>query len=144
MDVDLLSRRNFIRRAEMQQMPRPAALRKVAGVLDERIQRFCELPIQEESRLSGKITCRLLFARLSQPIHRELPGGGPIGRELVRPRQLQPRIISMARHRACSRGKAQESDYGYVKSPSVGPSCCFMPSVTSPKPDPGPAAEGTS
>jgi hypothetical protein len=37
MEVDLLARRNFIRGAEMQQVPRAAALRKVTGVLDERI-----------------------------------------------------------------------------------------------------------
>jgi hypothetical protein len=37
MDVELMPGRNLIRSAEMQQMPGPTALRKVASVLDERI-----------------------------------------------------------------------------------------------------------
>ena len=51
MEVELLSRRNLIRGAEMQQVPRPTALREVASVLDECIHWFCELPIQEELSL---------------------------------------------------------------------------------------------
>lgn len=45
MDVELVPGCNLIRRAEMRQMPRPTALRKVTRVLDERIRWFCELPI---------------------------------------------------------------------------------------------------
>jgi hypothetical protein len=84
MDVDLVKGRNLIRGAEMEQVPRPTALRKVTSVLDERIQWFCELPIQDESGLSGRIP----HIRLSWPVQGELPGGAPIVRELSRPRQL--------------------------------------------------------
>ena len=37
MDVELLPGRNPVRGAEMQQVPRPAALRKITSVLDEPI-----------------------------------------------------------------------------------------------------------
>ena len=77
MNVELLVGRNLIRRAEMQQVPRAAALRKVAGVFNERVRWFGKLTIQEKSGLSCKI------ARITLgcwPVHCELPSCTPVRR----------------------------------------------------------------
>src|SRR5580658_10457418 len=86
MNIELLMGRGLIRSPEMQQIPRPATLGKVARVLDESIRRFRELPVQQEGRLSSQIAP---IPWLGWPVQRELPAGGPIIRKLSRPGQLQ-------------------------------------------------------
>src|ERR1035441_196199 len=103
MDVELVSGRNLIRRAEMQQVSRPSPLRKVTGVLDEGIQWFCKLSIKKKSGFPGEV------ARTGHgcwPVQCELSIGAPIGRKLSRPGQLKSGGISVTRHRLCSRGDA--------------------------------------
>ena len=112
LNIHLLLGRNLIGGAEMQQMTRPAALRKVTRILDKCVHWFSKLTIEEKSGLANNIA----FSALSWPIHGQLPGGGPIIRELARPGQLHARVVPVARHGGCTGGDAQEDDQRYVKS----------------------------
>src|ERR1700733_9540663 len=112
MDVELIMGRNLIGDAQMEQVLRASALRKLTGIFDECVHRARDLSVQQKSGLSGKVT----RVNLGRPIERKLPGRGPIGRELSRPWQLQPWIVPMARYCRCASRDAQEGDDRYIES----------------------------
>src|SRR3984957_10355777 len=111
-DVELLQGRNFIGGADVKQVARATALGEIPGVFDEGVHRFGELAIQQEGRFAGQVASR----GLRGPVEGELSAGGPIIGELARPRQLQPRVVAVARLRFRASGKAQEDDERYVES----------------------------
>ena len=90
MNIDLLLVRDLIGCAEMQQVARSTALWKVSRILDKRVHGFAKLPVQEKRGL-----VRVRRSPGVRPVYGQLAGGGPIVRELARPRQLQARVVSV-------------------------------------------------
>src|SRR5215469_4068373 len=96
----------------MKQMPWTAKLWKIARVLNERIPWFCQLPIQQERCLSGRVSA----ISLGRKIYREHACRRPVWRERPRPRKLHERVVAVARKFARTGGKAEHEDQRDVKA----------------------------
>jgi hypothetical protein len=64
MEINLVERTQLVSHAEVQQVPGPSTLGKIARVFDECIGRPCELPVEKECRFS----CEVSGAGLRRPI----------------------------------------------------------------------------
>ena len=110
--VDLLVRRQLVCSSKMEQLPRAATIREIAGIFHEGVPGFSELPVEEKGGFAGEI----VLLRKRGPAERDLAACRPLRRHLGAPRQLQAGVVSSTRHPASAGRETHKNDGRKVES----------------------------